>query len=87
MTRLSDNEYRGVTLHNGYDYEKQVWVLNGVYQRCGHPEDMNCGCYGKAHAGERAEQKKYSCAACDENFEGYEDLATHRTVCDKLSIV
>ena len=38
-----------------YDYEKQVWIRDGVYVNCGHPQSMNCGCYGRAHAGERAE--------------------------------
>lgn len=23
-----------------------------VYLACGHPETMDCGCYGRAHAGE-----------------------------------
>ena len=35
-----------------YDYTHQAWVENGVYIRCGHPESMDCGCYGRAHAGE-----------------------------------
>ena len=35
-----------------YDYERQAWVQDGRYVRCGHPEDMNCGCYGRLHAGE-----------------------------------
>jgi hypothetical protein len=39
-------------LLNGYDYERQAWVKDGRYIRCGHPESMPCGCYGKAHAGE-----------------------------------
>ena len=30
-----------------YDYDKQVWIVEGKYQRCGHPEAMNCNCYGK----------------------------------------
>ena len=37
-----------------YDYDKQVWIVEGKYQRCGHPEAMNCNCYGKQHAGEIA---------------------------------
>jgi hypothetical protein len=37
-----------------FDYEKQVWIAQGVYQRCGHPESMDCRCYGKIHAGEEA---------------------------------
>lgn len=37
-----------------FDYENQAWVIGGVYQRCGHPETMDCGCFGKLHAGQRA---------------------------------
>ena len=37
-----------------YDYKNQVWIKDGLYVRCGHPETMNCGCYGKDHAGEKA---------------------------------
>ena len=37
-----------------YDYTHQAWVVNGKYQDCGHPESMNCDCYGRAHAGEVA---------------------------------
>lgn len=37
-----------------FDYDKQAWVVNGVYQRCGHPEIELCGCYGRHHAGELA---------------------------------
>ena len=33
-----------------YDYEKQAWVRNGKYIKCGHVSD--CNCYGKLHAGE-----------------------------------
>ena len=36
----------------GYDYDRQAWVINGVYVTCGHPDA--CSCYGKAHAGEKA---------------------------------
>jgi hypothetical protein len=36
----------------GYDYDKQAWVQNGRYVRCGHPESMRCGCYGRTHEGE-----------------------------------
>jgi hypothetical protein len=36
-----------------YDYKNQAWVKNGVYLRCGHPKEMNCGCYGRLHKGEK----------------------------------
>jgi hypothetical protein len=39
---------------NYFDYDKQAWVIGGVYQRCGHPETMRCDCYGRIHAGKRA---------------------------------
>ena len=52
MTRTSINVYRGDRLWDGYDYDKQSWVQNGVYVECGHPKDMDCGCYGRLHAGE-----------------------------------
>lgn len=35
-----------------YDYENQAWVKAGKYVRCGHPETMDCRCYGKIHEGE-----------------------------------
>ena len=37
-----------------YDYTNQAWTVGGRYVRCGHPESMNCTCYGKLHAGEIA---------------------------------
>jgi hypothetical protein len=45
----------GYTEHwkkNFYDYENQAWVKNGVYVACNHPESMDCGCFGRNHAGE-----------------------------------
>ena len=36
-----------------YDYAKQVWIKDGLYQDCGHL-DLSCGCYGREHAGEVA---------------------------------
>jgi hypothetical protein len=38
-----------------YDYTNQAWTVCGKYIRCGHPETMNCRCYGKIHAGEQAD--------------------------------
>ena len=40
-----------------FDYTLQAWVVNGTYQRCGHPEAMDCGCYGRIHAGAIADTK------------------------------
>jgi hypothetical protein len=42
---------QGILL-NGFDYSNQAWVKDGKYIRCGHPDAMDCRCYGKAHAGE-----------------------------------
>ena len=39
-------------LMDGYDYENQAWVKRGRYIRCGHPEGMDCNCYGKLHEAE-----------------------------------
>lgn len=41
-----------------YDYKNQAWIRNGRYERCGHPESMDCGCYGRLHAGELAEAEE-----------------------------
>ena len=37
-----------------FDYTKQVWIKDGLYLRCGHPETMSCKCYGREHEGETA---------------------------------
>lgn len=57
MTDTEKTEAMGwiATKPTWYDYENQAWVENGKYVRCGHPEHMNCGCYGKAHEGEAAQ--------------------------------
>lgn len=54
MSRTSNNTYQEGWLHNGYDYIRQAWVKDGVYVRCGHPESLNCSCYGRKHEGEIA---------------------------------
>ena len=50
--RESNNQIENSNLINGYDYEHQAWVKNGYYENCGHPDDMNCGCFGRRHADE-----------------------------------
>ena len=35
-----------------FDYARQAWTVDGRYIRCGHPDDMRCGCYGREHEGE-----------------------------------
>jgi hypothetical protein len=59
MSRESGNEVSKVNgmLLNGYDYENQAWVVNGIYVDCGHPSDMACGCYGREHKGEFTKDK------------------------------
>lgn len=52
MRTSTDQFNKHGQLINGYDYKKQMWVIDGVIQNCGHPEDMDCGCYGREHAGE-----------------------------------
>jgi hypothetical protein len=39
-----------------FDYDRQAWVKDGRYVRCGHPDP--CNCYGKAHEGETAPDGK-----------------------------
>ena len=48
MSRMSIN-----TELDGYDYTNQAWYKNGAYIRCGHPDTMNCECYGKLHEGQK----------------------------------
>lgn len=52
MSRTSHDEYTDGRLINGYDYANQAWVVGGKYVACGHPQSMNCGCYGRVHVGE-----------------------------------
>ena len=40
MSRQSSNEMKDGLVFNGFDYELQVWVGNGIIQDCGHPADM-----------------------------------------------
>ena len=45
VTRLSKDEIKHGRVWNGYDYSLQVWVVDGVIQDCGHPEEMKAkGC-------------------------------------------
>ena len=54
----ADQEYcdRAATVDpttvNGYDYQRQAWVKDGRYLRCGHPPTMDCRCYGLRHESE-----------------------------------
>lgn len=45
MTRLSGDEIKHGRVWNGYDYSLQAWVVHGIIQDCGHPEEMKAkGC-------------------------------------------
>lgn len=50
-----------------YDYENQSWVKDNKYQRCGHPESMDCRCYGKIHEGENTINKQLETMRSDYN--------------------
>lgn len=41
---------------SAFDYTNQAWVVDGAYIRCGHPEEMDCKCFGKLHVGEPAQE-------------------------------
>ena len=48
-----------------FDYTNQAWVVNGLYERCGHAESVACGCFGRAHAGNAADlDGGIGCAGC-----------------------
>lgn len=51
--RTTSNQYKAGRLINGYDYNNQAWVVNGVYVTCDHPINMSCGCYGRDHQGQK----------------------------------
>lgn len=42
-----------------YDYENQVWIIDGKYQDCGHPIEWECDCFGRIHQGEVATITKH----------------------------
>ena len=52
MSRVSGDEMVDGRLMNGYDYERQAWVVEGRYVACSHSTAMTCGCYGREHVGE-----------------------------------
>jgi len=41
VTRVSGDELRDGYVWNGFDYALQVWVVDGLVQRCGHPVAMS----------------------------------------------
>jgi hypothetical protein len=40
VTRLSGDVLRNGFVWHGFDYALQVWVVDGIVQRCGHPPAM-----------------------------------------------
>jgi hypothetical protein len=58
MTRTSNNQYGpSGALLNGFDYDVQVWVKNGIVQNCGHigQQSEPC-CNARRYAGLRLTQ-------------------------------
>jgi hypothetical protein len=51
---MSRNYYCKDKKKYSFDYDKQVWIIDGKYQGCGHKPEMQCNCYGRLHAGEQA---------------------------------
>ncbi len=35
-----------------FDYDHQCWIADRCVQRCGHPDGMDCSCYGREHSGQ-----------------------------------
>jgi hypothetical protein len=53
MTRFSKDFYdKDGNLLNGFDYDLQCWVKEGLILRCGHKSEFNCDCVGRIHEGE-----------------------------------
>lgn len=48
MSRESADEIRDGAVYNGFDYDLQVWVRNGLVQGCGHPASMGKYCCSAA---------------------------------------
>jgi hypothetical protein len=58
MSRTTVDQYKNGFLFNGYDYQRQAWVINGVYEACNHPKEMWCGCFGRLNAGKPSLARK-----------------------------
>ena len=79
-----------------FDYDRQVWVKDGVYQDCGHPQTGDiyltvdgahsrpfpgCQCFGRLHAGEQAT----SCVKCYRVTTMHDDGAERSGIYDATS--
>lgn len=51
---MSINYYCKDKAKYSFDYDKQVWIIDGKYLDCNHPREMECNCYGREHAGKQA---------------------------------
>ena len=51
MSRESSDELINGELINGFDYDMQCWVEEGIILRCGHLGD-SCKCIGRVMEGE-----------------------------------
>jgi hypothetical protein len=40
MSRVSGDQTQHGRVWNGFDYELQAWVVDGIIQNCGHPAVM-----------------------------------------------
>ena len=53
MIRQSTNEMQAGVIKNGYSYEHQCWIRDFTVIACGHPIEMDCGCFSRKHGGEQ----------------------------------
>lgn len=44
MSRTSNDEIRNGAVYNGFDYNLQVWVQDGIVRPCAHPLTMGANC-------------------------------------------
>jgi hypothetical protein len=61
MRTSSDQHNAAGRLMSGFDYDRQAWVRDGKYIRCGHPESMGCKCWGRLHEGENTPERGPVC--------------------------
>ncbi len=65
--RVSRDQIINGRVTNGYDYKNQAWVVDGKYMDCGHPQTMNCNCYGRLHKNQ--ETTGTVCVACESIYD------------------
>ena len=59
IQRLTDPFAHPVFEGSRFDYRNQAWLVNGTYQDCGHPEAVDCECFGRIHEGEMCDPANY----------------------------